>query len=43
MKANITPGNGAVDVRNNDMIVPVPQIDVAVASSSALILSRYGE
>jgi len=36
-------GNGAVDVGNNDLIVPLPQIDVTVTSCGALILSCHRE
>lgn len=31
-------GNGAVNVRDNDFVVPVPQVDGAFAAARALVL-----
>jgi len=36
-------GDGAIDVRDNDFIVPVPQIDGALAAACALVLGGDAE
>ena len=38
-----TPGDGAVDVRDDDPVVPAPQVDGALASAGALVLGGHTE
>lgn len=35
--------NGAVDVRNDDLVIPVPQVDSAITAACALVLGGYAE
>lgn len=37
MKATLL-GDGAVDVRDNDFVIPVPQVDGALAATRPLVL-----
>lgn len=37
------PGDGAVDVRDDDFVVPVPQVDGSLAATRALVLSGDAE
>lgn len=36
-------GDGAIDVRDDDLVVPVPQVDGALAATRSLVLSGYAE
>lgn len=36
-------GDGAVDVRDDDLVVPVPQVDGALAATCPLVLSGDAE
>lgn len=36
-------GDGAIDVRDDDLVVPVPQVDGALAATRPLILGGYAE
>lgn len=36
-------GDGSINVRDNDPIVPVPQVDGALAAARSLVLSSYAE
>lgn len=36
-------GDGAIDVGDYDLVVPVPQVDGAFAATCALVLSGYAE
>lgn len=36
-------GDGAIDVRDYDLVVPAPQIDGALAATCSLVLSGYAE
>lgn len=36
-------GDGAIDVRDYDLIVPVPQVDGSLAATCPLVLSGYAE
>lgn len=37
------PGDGPVDVRNDDFVVPVPQVDGALAAARALVLCGHAK
>lgn len=36
-------GDGAIDVRDDDLVVPVPQVDGSFAATGSLVLSGYAE
>lgn len=36
-------GDGTIDVRDYDLVVPAPQIDGALAATCPLVLSGYAE
>lgn len=36
-------GDGAIDVRDYDLVIPAPQIDGALAATCPLVLSGYAE
>jgi len=35
--------DGSIDVRDDDLVVPVPQVDGALAAARSLVLSGYAE
>lgn len=37
------PGDGAIDVRDDDLVIPVPQVDGSLAATRALVLSGDAE
>lgn len=43
MAQHVRLGDGAVDVRHHDLVVVVPQEDVALAACGALVCSRHRE
>lgn len=42
-KKNVLLCDGPVDVRNDDLVVPVPQVDGALAATRPLVLSGYAK
>lgn len=43
MKAFCSLGDGAIDVGDDDAVVPVPQVDGGLAATGALVLSGHAE
>ena len=37
------PGDGAIYVRDNDLVVPVPEVDGALTAAGSLVLSGHAE
>lgn len=44
-KKEICPilGDGSIDVRDDDLVIPAPQVDGALAATRSLVLSGYAE
>jgi hypothetical protein len=37
------PGDGSINIRNDDFIIPVPQVDGAFTATGALVLCGHTE
>lgn len=38
-----SPGDGSIYVRDNDLVIPVPQVDGSLTAARSLVLSGYTE
>lgn len=40
---SFTPGDGSIYVRDDDLVVPVPEVDGALTPTGALVLGGHAE
>lgn len=39
----LTPGDGSIYVRDDDLVIPVPEVDGSLTAAGSLILSGHAE